>query len=568
MNATEKREKCIRILLLLGVLAVLVKRLFTDFDVDAEYALVLPYRMLRGDRMFLEMMEPHQTSAFFAAFFMRIYLAAFHTTTGLVLYLKVITTLCKLGIGAFLYKTAAKFTEPVNANLMTALFLVMNPKLMQMPDYSNLQYFFTVLLLCGLLRFYGEGKKTRWLVFSAFMLCLAVISYPSCALLYFVAMVFTVRVSERGKKIRNGLMFTGICAASGLLYVGYFVLLYGANTFLQGLRFMVSGDASHSEPMGEKLLRYGKELSALGLPCIICIVGGAVAFLAWKSAKKATGEKMPAAVFWTGTLTAMSLFWLYRVITVQDSLIFTEPYLLLLVLSIVFAKACSEDEKQVLALGWSLAAVNVLATGLLSNLTVYSAFCYMILGVLVSVIPLTKMGGMLKSETKPEGGIKHIISICFATTILFMNLYIFRPMDIQYYAPLYEIRNVVKAGPAVGTFSNYIGPFCMNATYEEWQEKIAPGEKVLVMGKSHLEYLYQDAEICGKDVQPTASYDETQLSYWERYPEKQPDVVVVEDWYGEFSRVEEDSAVMEWVRDNYGEEYEAGKYRRYYRKKR
>ena len=39
----------------------------------------MAYRLVQGDRMFLEMWEPHQTSAFFSAAFLWLYMQLFHT---------------------------------------------------------------------------------------------------------------------------------------------------------------------------------------------------------------------------------------------------------------------------------------------------------------------------------------------------------------------------------------------------------------------------------------------------------------------------------------------------------
>lgn len=60
-------------LLLAASLAATVKIIFFGFDIDEQYAVSMAYRMVRGDRMFLEMWEPHQTSAFFSAAFLGLY---------------------------------------------------------------------------------------------------------------------------------------------------------------------------------------------------------------------------------------------------------------------------------------------------------------------------------------------------------------------------------------------------------------------------------------------------------------------------------------------------------------
>ena len=67
--------------------------------------------MLSGDRMFLEMWEPHQTSAFLTAALMWIYEKIFRTTTGIVLYLQVCGILIRGGIALLLYRALRRELE-------------------------------------------------------------------------------------------------------------------------------------------------------------------------------------------------------------------------------------------------------------------------------------------------------------------------------------------------------------------------------------------------------------------------------------------------------------------------
>ena len=59
MDGTQgtKQKRYIFILLLIGVLAVNIKRIFMDFEIDAEYAIAMSYRLATGDKMFLQMWE-------------------------------------------------------------------------------------------------------------------------------------------------------------------------------------------------------------------------------------------------------------------------------------------------------------------------------------------------------------------------------------------------------------------------------------------------------------------------------------------------------------------------------
>ena len=106
-----RNRKPIIWLVCLGVILVCIKRIFTDFDIDCEYAIALSYRMARGDKMIVQMWEPHQTSAFLNAIFIKIYLFLTGTVTGIALYLNIMGTLAKAGVAIVFYRTFRKICD-------------------------------------------------------------------------------------------------------------------------------------------------------------------------------------------------------------------------------------------------------------------------------------------------------------------------------------------------------------------------------------------------------------------------------------------------------------------------
>ncbi len=100
----SKFQKYLTALLILGVIFLNIKKVFMDFSVDVEYAITMFYRLAMGDHMFSQMWEPHQTSAFLLAFFIKIWMSALGTTTGLVIYLNTVSLLVKSTVTLFFYK--------------------------------------------------------------------------------------------------------------------------------------------------------------------------------------------------------------------------------------------------------------------------------------------------------------------------------------------------------------------------------------------------------------------------------------------------------------------------------
>ena len=64
----KHRKKCI-VLLWLGAILASAKSILTDTGFDNAYTVAMSFRHLRGDGMFEQMWEPHQTSIFLRIFY-------------------------------------------------------------------------------------------------------------------------------------------------------------------------------------------------------------------------------------------------------------------------------------------------------------------------------------------------------------------------------------------------------------------------------------------------------------------------------------------------------------------
>ena len=69
MKNILKNKKFWKIICILAIIAYTAKNLFIGADTDEGYGIMAGYRLAMGDRLLLEMWEPHQTSAIFTAVF-------------------------------------------------------------------------------------------------------------------------------------------------------------------------------------------------------------------------------------------------------------------------------------------------------------------------------------------------------------------------------------------------------------------------------------------------------------------------------------------------------------------
>lgn len=166
-DSEEKSFRIFKIFLKIAAIALAIKYIFVDFGIDAEYQISMSYRLAKGDVMFKEMWEPHQTSAFLCAFFIKIYLILFHTTTGIVIYLQTIGVVLDGVISYLLYRVVSRCLHCDSAAFIMAwIFFIVSPKDVPIPEYANLQIWFS-LLLCFALFFYYKNRKRRWILLSA-----------------------------------------------------------------------------------------------------------------------------------------------------------------------------------------------------------------------------------------------------------------------------------------------------------------------------------------------------------------------------------------------------------------
>ena len=183
--ATALLHNLWKYLLLAASIVATVKIIFFGFDIDEQYAVSMAYRLVQGDRMFLEMWEPHQTSAFFSAAFLWLYMQLFHTLKYSVLFLRIVGVVTQLLISILTYRTFRKFVTENTAFVIAVFYYNIIPKNSTVPDFSNMLLWFSMLLfLCLLYFFLAENNeipgKYFYLIMSGLSTSALVLSYPTC----------------------------------------------------------------------------------------------------------------------------------------------------------------------------------------------------------------------------------------------------------------------------------------------------------------------------------------------------------------------------------------------------
>lgn len=541
-------------LLWAGVILASLKSILTDTGFDNAYTVAMSFRHLRGDGMFEQMWEPHQTSIFFTDLFLWIYRFFVPSYTGVVLYLQVIGTGFFALIGLWLYRLLKDVTGSETAQLAVMFFVTFRAKQSPFPDFANLQIAFSTLLFLCLVSFVREQHKKRYLCLAAVFLCLEVLSYPSCLLAWIpAALILFWKTEERWKNVG---LFTGTCALFGGIYVGYFVCKIGLQGFLRNLANIFYSD-THS---GEAFIDsgnyvYGVLTAAAWLLCSAALAGALC--LAVRKLLHGSADFFPVYGLVLFVSEVVLLFLQKRTGLDWTCTFYVLPCFLMVLGSFSFRKM-KEEERTIWLTGSLLAASSFLAVWLLTDLGLITMLPYMVLGGVVSFVALRRRKEQMEA---------FLFAVCLLVTV-HRGLVVWGYANKDQIWMVQDITAMVTSGPSVGIVSDYMTYYQTNCDREDHAKFLTPEDSLFLVGHwliDPMEFLLADVDVSNYSTIDTPDYNERLLDYLELYPEKRPTVVAVSCFYGEM-QVREDTWIMRWIDENY-EAAGDGRYWRYYRRK-
>lgn len=543
----------------------------TNLGHDGEYQIAMSYRLLQGDKMFLEMWEPHQTSAFLTAALMWVYDKLFHTTTGIVLYLQVCGMLIRGGIALLLYRMLVGSLERPLAYGISLLYFMISPKDYALPEFSNLQLWYSTLLFICLWA-YLKKRKRYLLVLGAIFFCLEVFSYPSCVIVYAgIAGILALYSADKWKDI---LIFTGVCAGIGLISACCFLSVAGADELWQCIRGMLALEPTHTGSTALKWLDYGKDLLKIMLVLFLVGAGGFAGSFAVRKflggTGGAAGEKGQGKGVWFLCCGAILLTGFFcNILSLENRCAYTIIFLFMIGAGIWNRRLLEGDEKGLYVCGSVIGGLGFLATLILTDLPFSVSGAYGLLAIAFALLPIKRQAEKVNVRTRR--GI-YVIFWCFVTLLAFRCAYVRTPLTGRgQMCSSFSGLSMVRTGPALGLITDAEGVRIQNNSYPEWRELIREGDKVWIVGSvvDTLGYLYQDVEVAAPSTMSTPYYGSAVSDYWRLNPDKYPDVVVIEGYFGQVSfELQTNEWLMSWLEEEYQpEQVIEGKYWNYYFRK-
>lgn len=549
-NAQDRLWKILTpVLLVLAVLAM-AKTLFVGLEIDEEYAFSLGFRLVKGDRLFYTMWEPHQLSALPAALVLALYTAIAGTTTGALLFVRAVVLVCKAAMSAVFYRDFKQTIGRHGALLGAVVLFVYTPKWFLGPDYISQQFHFTVAAFLCFYHYYTHGFRRPWLVvLGAVCACFSFLAFPQSALAAAVIFIGMVLLGRRGKepticKIpRGAVLFVLGCMACAAAFLAYVLPGMGLTVFLQRVSLILN-DPQYDFTTSQRLALLASQALNTAKFLAKPLAASVVLCLLWWAKTRQKRDWTDLALNLWAILAAL----LCAVRAVADSSSDERYFMPALVLAVAWAfrKGRGTAREPLFWLGF-LPGIAAYAFILRSTLLGFSAtFMYLTWPALCGCFAM-----LARRQTEPEQEKLPQGQCVLAALLVFLLVCRFWCVLVTGWKPANVATANLKqitAGPAAGTWADEKAADMQMALYEAL-EPFAGKQVLQAIGEQHgLGFMMaggtltigQASVISGTDSDPRF------IQYYEELPEKRPDVILYDE-----AEVRDMAAFHAWIEENF-----------------
>lgn len=552
-------RKIYRLAVVIALTAYVIKNIFVGADGDEGYGIILGYRLAMGDRLLLEMWEPHQTSAIFTSFFMGPFLWFTGGVEFLNIYLRIIYFLIHSVITCFMYHTfrvCICHGEKRNALWLSLVFFVVSPKSIYIPEYSNLHiWFFTLLCLSAL--WYGcvesPLKGRRWLLGAAGLaLACDVLAYPSMVILF---PFFFIYIWKSADKKTECLLFTAPCLLGAALLFGHLLSYMTIGQILQVIPHILS-DGTHKIETSQKILGWLLGFGEIAL--ILLFTGMAATVLTAVYCRVRQHNDNKIAYFFVFFFFLQIVYQFYCWFTSEFKASYPLVIYSFILLSGIYCyqrdkvpslKDCRDTRKDKACLYLMLASiVGYFGVLLLSNWEPIHLMPYLILGVLGGLEYLSSYLSMRVAAWKGRALPVLCCILVFSNVFGYCWLYI---GGEWIHSSILTIGGINREGFRKGILTSYMSAHLYNENEAVWEKAVPADSSCLYIGPDQYYYMFGNCRIAAANTISTPVYDENLLAYWEMNPDRYPDVVVVASWFGDMRAAREGTFIRQWLENEF-----------------
>ena len=590
------------------------KTIYFSADIDESYAVTLGIRLISGDHLFKDMWEVHQTSAVLYAPFLALYQWITKGTEGILVYLRIVGIVIQAVVSVYGVHVMKKWGSPAFAVFLSLLYFNFTPKQIQSPEFTQFLYWGIMVLGLSLLQ-YRMNKKKLHLIVAALSLCVCVLAYPYGIILFpvCIGVLLYKNEDEKKEKIRMTGIFTGTCVVMGVLFLLYVLSGVPFDEFMANISCVLM-DESHEQSLKEMWLGHLQSLGEMLIPTFVVILLAQVVLRTGKKASDKKKELTLAGasliqvgvfVYQFHTITkvnftiflplilqlAVFLLYVHWILTRDDVLVELEETEIapnenrLQVESVLAEDVLAEDvlaeavqpeyvltdreNKMIFAtMGVpSLAAFVIVLSS--SNLSANYSTGFLVPLVLAFVMILvreittketetseTKTGEVITRETGEKVYRFLAVSIgiligVFAVLLLTTRVFLVRFTSTQR-KNIFEAYYETNHGPLKGI---RLG----DTDYRQYEAKtlllsslVTEDDVFLYVGCDMFLYSQFQGTIGTGNTISTPVFGEQLMTYYEKYPEKIPDVFFVDrEYVADFSSVLQEEPFASFVAANY-----------------
>lgn len=509
-------------MLILASLLSTAKLFILGITIDEEYAVCMSYRNAIGDRMFLDMWEPHQTSGFLCTALIRVFLTVFHTTDYLVFFLRFSGFVIEELLALYVYSTLRKkCSKHLSLCLALLAFLVL-PKQMLTPDFSNILIWSSTALVMTLIRLNEEPQKgIKWSIIAGIFACICVLAYPSCIIAAVLITYCVYRISDV-QKLRNALAYLGTCAVIGISYIAYFLTHMSVSELVFGIKQMLS-DGSHSGSAG-KLDWMTTEFKALLIPAFIILIISIIIYAVLKVRSKISN---PLIQFWEIILIVSMIhqvgFWC------MDSNLYINEPLIFYYLAVAVGFLSIRNKKDNLWCGMIPTLLVWFCAMLVTNTGFRVTGTYLLPGIICAfaygLVENKKNSGI---EVENISHLSHIAVALMIFVLLFERGYLVIENE-GYKADIGFVKQKALSGPLLNIYCRYNDGYDYNTVASLLRDYCGQGDVLLCTDSHSSWYMLSGTAISMYSTISTPTYDENMSDYWEIHPERVPTLLIARE---------------------------------------
>lgn len=520
------------------------KSVYVSADIDESYAFTMAVRIAGGERMFIDLWEPHQMSAFLYAPLVWIYKSIAGNLDGALVFMRFMGVFVQALLSIWCYCVLRRY-QPFLAGICAILYLNFTPKHIQSPEFTSIYYWMMMaLILCTLS--YMQHKKKRYLILSGLFMSMAVLCYPTAVLLFlYLQVLFCVYAKENRKE---SFLFALTCFLAGVCFLLYICVRGGGITqVLQNIPNVLS-DASHKQSLvamaKDHLVHLARILYVTAGFIVLCQVGRPV-----------LDKKNAHASVFMGVLLLLQAVWMVIQFHTIQSVNFMVFYPIVCQLFVIgwYAYAAfdkTEEDRQLFYGGVLHSTVALLAVLTTSNLTAEYSVSFLLPGVLTGLLLI---GRVIGAGEKPR---KAYLAYAVLLAALLLQLFAARILLVRFTSTqrknIFDTYVKTETGVLSGIYLGEFDASQYEAKYAALQNYVGAEDRLLYIGCDMFLYsVLQKGQIATGNTISTPAFSDQLMTYYRMYPEKIPTVLFVDREYGADFSVLLDEEPLKGFVENY-----------------